>query len=75
MTIGESLSWGDWIRKHTRIGQQTNSSAKGAFQIVNTTERAAIKALGLKLSDMFNAENQQKMASWIACHQGLGAWG
>ncbi len=35
MTLAQSLEWGDWIRKHTRIGELTNSSAKGAFQIVN----------------------------------------
>lgn len=74
MTLAQSLEWGDYIRKHTRIGEATNSSAKGAFQIVNTTERLAIKALGLHMNELFSEENQRKMASWIARHQGLGAW-
>jgi TP901 family phage tail tape measure protein len=74
MTMDEALSWGDHIRKGTSIGLRTNSSAKGAFQIVNTTQRAAMKALGLKGSDAFDETNQQRMAQWIARKQGLGAW-
>jgi len=70
MTMDESLAWGDQIR----VSQGLNSSAKGAFQIVNTTQRAAMRALGLKGSDPFNEENQRKMAAWIAQKQGLGAW-
>lgn len=74
MTLDESLEWGDYIRHNTEIGQRTNSSAKGAFQIVNTTQREAMKALGLKGSEPFNEENQRKMAAWIAQKQGLNAW-
>ena len=74
MNMAQALEWGDYIRKHTRLGELTNSSAKGAFQIVNTTQRAAMKALGIGMSELFSQENQQRMASWIAHHQGLGAW-
>jgi hypothetical protein len=74
MTMDESLAWGDYIRTQTPTGIKTNSSAKGAFQIVNTTQKDAMAALGLKGSDKFNEENQKKMASWIAHKQGLGAW-
>lgn len=70
MTLDESLAWGDQIR----AAQGLNSSAKGAFQIVNTTQRAAMKALGLKGTDLFNEENQRKMAAWVVKSQGLGAW-
>lgn len=70
MTMDESLAWGEQVRKT----QGLNSSAKGAFQIVNSTQRDAMKALGLSGSDKFNEENQKKMASWIARNQGLGAW-
>ncbi len=70
MTLDESLAWGDQIR----AAQGLNSSAKGAFQIVNTTQRAAMKALGLKGTDIFNEETQRKMAAWIVKTQGLGAW-
>ena len=74
MTMNEALAWGDHIRKETAIGQQTNSSAKGAFQIVNTTQREAMSALGIKGNELFSPENQRRMASYIARKQGLGAW-
>lgn len=70
MTMAESLAWGDRVR----AAQGLNSSAKGAFQIVNSTQRRAMAALGLTSSDLFSRENQRKMAWWIAHHQGLGAW-
>jgi len=70
MTMDESLAWGEQVK----ASQGMNSSAKGAFQIVNTTQREAMAALGMKGSDLFNEENQKKMASWIAHKQGLGAW-
>lgn len=70
MTMKESLSWGDVVRR----AQGMNSSAKGAFQIVNTTQRAAMAALGIKDDEIFSEENQRRMASWIVRKQGLGAW-
>jgi hypothetical protein len=70
MTMDEVLAWGNQVR----ASQGMNSSAKGAFQIVNSTQRLAMEALGLKGSDKFSVENQQRMASWIAHKQGLGAW-
>jgi hypothetical protein len=70
MTMSESLAWGDKIR----AAQGLNSSAKGAFQIVNTTQRAAMRALGMKENELFSEENQRRMASWIARKQGLSAW-
>lgn len=74
MTMNEALQWGDYIRKHTKIGLKTDSSAKGAFQIVNKTQRAAMSALGIGGNELFSVENQRRMASWIARRQGLGAW-
>ena len=70
MTMDESLEWGDEVRR--RMGM--NSSAKGAFQIVNTTQRDAMAGLGLRGSDMFSEENQRRMAQWIFEKQGIGAW-
>jgi hypothetical protein len=70
MTMAESLAWGDQVRR----AQGLNSSAKGAFQITNTTQRDAMRALGLGGSDMFSPENQRAMADWIYKTQGLGAW-
>ncbi len=70
MTMQEALDWGDQIRK----AQGMNSSAKGAFQIVNTTQRDVMKALGIGMNEKFSPENQRKMAAWIVKQQGLGAW-
>ena len=74
MTMDEVMQWGAHIRKETAIGRKTNSSAKGAFQIVNSTQRDAMRALGIRGNEMFSEENQRRMASWIARRQGLGAW-
>jgi hypothetical protein len=70
MTMAESLAWGDQVRR----AQGLNSSAKGAFQITNTTQRDAMRALGLGANDLFSAENQNRMADWIFKTQGIGAW-
>jgi hypothetical protein len=70
MTMRESLAWGDRVR----AVQGLNSSAKGAFQITNTTQRDAMRALGLGENAMFSPDNQRRMADWIALKQGLGAW-
>jgi phage-related minor tail protein len=74
MTMAESLEWGDHIRKGTDIGRRTNSSAKGAFQIVNSTQRAAMKALNFGPNEMFDEGHQRAMADWIFKTQGIGAW-
>jgi hypothetical protein len=74
MTLSESLAWGEHIRRQTAIGRRTNSSAKGAFQIVNSTQRAAMRALGYSGNELFDKAHQQAMADWIHQHQGLGAW-
>jgi hypothetical protein len=70
MTMAESLAWGDQVRR----AQGLNSSAKGAFQITNTTQRDAMRALGLGDNDLFSVENQNRMADWIFKTQGIGAW-
>ena len=70
MTMDQVLQWGNSLR----ASQGLNSSAKGAFQITNTTQRDAMASLGLGGSDLFSINNQQLMASWIAQKQGFGAW-
>lgn len=78
MTMDESLAWGEKIAREemARLGVSRGdaSSAKGAFQIVNSTQRAAMQALGMSGSDLFSADNQNKMAMWIRQTQGVGAW-
>lgn len=70
MTMAEVLEWG----KEVRVKQGLNSSAKGAFQIVNSTQLEAMKALNIGMNEKFSPENQRRMAAWIAKTQGLGAW-
>jgi hypothetical protein len=74
MTMKESLEWGDYIRKQTETGIRFNSSAKGAFQIVNTTQEDAMKALGIGDDELFDEENQRRMCAWIWTTQGWRAW-
>lgn len=70
MTMNEALAWG----RRVRAAQGLNSSAKGAFQVENSTQRDAMKALHMKGTDLFNEANQRRIAMWIAHKQGLGAW-
>lgn len=70
MSMDEVMAWGEQVR----AAQGMNSSAKGAFQIVNATQRKAMDALGIGGDEKFSPENQRRMAVWIAKTQGLGAW-
>lgn len=51
-----------------------NSSALGRYQIVRRTLRTFRGAVGLKGSDKFSPENQDKLAMAILAEQGPGAW-
>lgn len=74
MTLKEAYAYGEWFRKNHKIGQMTNSSAKGAFQIVDSTQLKAMRALGLSGDEKMTPEVQRRMADWIYDHQGSGAW-
>lgn len=74
MTLNEALAQGEWLRKNTRIGRRTNSSAKGAFQIVNKTQKWAMRELGLSGNEKMTPEIQRAMADFIYDRQGYGAW-
>ncbi|MFJ7441296.1 hypothetical protein ACIQW5_27040 [Methylorubrum thiocyanatum] len=79
MTMDEVYEFGMQMRRaQFATGQYSRfsdtSSASGRYQIVGSTMRDAMKALGLKGSDLFNPENQDRMMRWIARRQGLGAW-
>ncbi len=78
MTLDESLAWGEQIARDEMakrgISRGEASSAKGAFQIVNSTQRDAMKALGLSGDMLFSPEIQRQMAMWIFKTQGVGAW-
>ena len=71
MNMDEALAFGDKIRANSG---SFNSSAKGAFQIVNTTQKDAMKALGYGGEEPFDAGHQQAIADWIKKTQGTDAW-
>ena len=64
ITLDEVLEFGDRLRHDKR--NNTNSSALGRYQIVGSTLRSAMKALGLKGSDIYNAAMQDKIATYLA---------
>lgn len=81
MTMKESMEWGEHLaatvgKDKEGRGRKYSSSAKGAFQVVNTTQLEAMADLGLKDSDIFNEKNQKRIADWILQKpgQGFGAW-
>lgn len=55
-------------------GNKYNSSALGRYQIVRRTLRGVRGKVGLKGSDKFSPENQDKLALQILKEQGPGAW-
>jgi len=70
MTMAETLAWGEELKRRFHL----NASPKGAFQIVNKSQRRAMEALGIGMDELFTEENQKRMASWLARHGGLGHW-
>lgn len=48
--------------------------AAGKYQIIPATMRAAVQRSGLKPTDMFSPENQDKLGLSVLKSQGIGAW-
>lgn len=46
----------------------------GAYQVVGSTLRDAVNALGLDPSQTFDRATQDKIGQWILANQGTGAW-
>lgn len=46
----------------------------GAYQVVGTTLRAAVKDLGLDPNRKFDKETQDLIGDWVLRNQGTGAW-
>ncbi|WP_156453753.1 M23 family metallopeptidase [Methylobacterium sp. CCH5-D2] len=71
-TLAEILDLGKFMRQQPG---NPNSSALGRYQIVGSTLKEAIKALGLDPNTTkFDEKTQDQIAHWIARQQGLGAW-
>lgn len=48
-----------------------NSSAVGKYQVVSETLKMATKALGIKDTDVFSAEVQEKVGEWLVKQRGF----
>lgn len=65
MTIGEVLAWQDSIDK------KYSSEAAGKYQILEDTLRGCFADFGLKMSDLFDAAAQDKLALGLLRRRGL----
>jgi hypothetical protein len=78
MTMRESLEWGEQIAademKKSNKPRREVSSAKGAFQIVNQTQKEAMEKLGIGDNELFDEQNQKRMAAYIWSRYGWRAW-
>lgn len=72
MTIAELLNWQTQMLRNPN--NKWNSSAAGAFQIVSTNIRAALREGRVKETDIFDKATQEQLASHIWRTQGSGAW-
>jgi hypothetical protein len=74
LTLDESLQWGEIIKQTAGAPKKRGdlpSSAKGAYQIVNQTQRGAMASMGMKGDELFDVKNQNRIADWIAANQGI----
>ncbi|CAA2157074.1 hypothetical protein MBRA_02491 [Methylobacterium brachiatum] len=71
-TLNEILELGRHMRRQPG---NPNSSAMGRYQIVGDTLRAQMKKLGLKGTDLFSAELQDRIGANLARQRGANATG
>ncbi len=77
MTVDEAIAFSDpsgpyaqWVKgRINRI-----ATPMGAYQVVGTTLRAAVKGLGLKGDELMTPALQDRIGQWIYRQQGTGAW-
>lgn len=72
MTITELLDWQTQMLRNPN--NKWDSSAAGAFQIVSTNIRAALKEGRLKPTDVFDQKTQEKLAAHLWAHGGSRHW-
>ena len=63
-------SYAQWVRG--QLGY--TATPVGAYQVVGSTLRDAVKGLGLTGNEPFNQATQDAIAQWIYQQQGPGAW-
>lgn len=69
MTIGEVLAW-----QEDFVAQGNPSSAVGKYQIINTTLTGLVNELGLKPTEKFDEDTQDKMAIALLERRGASAY-
>jgi hypothetical protein len=77
MTVGQAAEfsspsgpYGQWVKG--QVGRV--ATPMGAYQVVGTTLRAAMKGMGLTGNEKMTPELQDQIGMWIYQNQGPGAW-
>lgn len=77
MTVGDALNfadpngqYGQWVKG--KVGRV--ATPMGAYQVVGSTLRDAVKAGIVSPNDKFDQSTQDKVGRWILDTQGTGAW-
>lgn len=77
MSVGDVMQFtdprGDYAQ-YVRGQVGRTATPVGAYQVVGTTLRNAVDALGIDPSTPFNQATQDRIGEWIFSTQGTGAW-
>lgn len=77
MTINQALQFADPsgpYAAHVRGQIGRTATPMGAYQVVGTTLRDAVRGLGLTGNEPFDQATQDRIGQWIYENQGPGAW-
>lgn len=77
MSVGDVMQFTDPRGEYAQYvrGQVGRTATPvGAYQVVGTTLRNAVDALGIDPSTPFNQATQDRIGEWIFSTQGTGAW-
>lgn len=79
MSVGDVINftnprgeYGAWVAPQTRTGEV--ATPVGAYQVVGSTLRDAVRALGIDPSQPFDQATQDRIGQYILETQGTGAW-
>lgn len=77
MSVGDVMQFTDprgEYAEYVRGQVGRTATPVGAYQVVGTTLRDAVNALGIDPSTPFNQATQDRIGEWIFSTQGTGAW-
>ena len=81
MTVNQALEfskaggeYAEWSKTQKGVKPGTYATPMGAYQVVGTTLKNAVKALGLKGNERMTPELQDKIGDYIYQTQGTNAW-